>query len=344
MWGKPQSSSKYARAHARANTRFGPARSGDSGLRTHRPAEERARPLAIAGARRPAPHRRKEILRGGARGTWRFYTFWGLRLPRPPLPLRGLFFSSSLASSAFPGKVDRAAGEGGRAPPQLRLPPARDRSGGPTPRRPGPGSPPRGRPGTAQRFARRYRGSGAPGAGNADSAAPPAVWKSRRLSLTRKRMTVDRKWRRKEPRGAGRGGAARGGLLRCGTRRSPPGLQDSPQVEPGCPEFLGRLPSGKSSMKSWTLRSGRAKESSEKVRASEPLGVHGGPDISFPRPVLTFFVLQRRSNASMFYFWEFASWTRVLENWLTKTVSGNGFNGLPPRYCNHVTSKWKYCL
>lgn len=131
MWGKPQSSSKYARAHARANTRFGPARSGDSGLRTHRPAEERARPLATAGARRPVPHRRKEILRGGARGTWRFYTFWGPRLPRPPLPLRGLFFSSSLASSAFPGKVDRAAGEGGRAPPQLRLPPARDRSGGP---------------------------------------------------------------------------------------------------------------------------------------------------------------------------------------------------------------------
>lgn len=74
-----------------------------------------------------------------------------------------------------------------------RLPGTAAEARGATPRRPGPGSPPRGRPGTAQRLARRYRGSGAPGAGNADSAAPPAVWKSRRLSLTRKRMTVDRK-------------------------------------------------------------------------------------------------------------------------------------------------------
>lgn len=39
-WGESQSLSKYARAHAQANTRFGPARSGDSGRLTDRLARE----------------------------------------------------------------------------------------------------------------------------------------------------------------------------------------------------------------------------------------------------------------------------------------------------------------
>ena len=87
-------------------------------------------PEACPAASSFGPEAKRKDWRAGGGGTWRFYTFWGLRLPPLPLPPQ-IFSSSSPASSALPCGAGRRAGEGGRCTlrtPQGWLPLPRDSS------------------------------------------------------------------------------------------------------------------------------------------------------------------------------------------------------------------------
>lgn len=113
--GKRLSRVPQRRLSTQPNTRWSPAQThevrrlpprfirGGSPLPGPRPA--RPPPLSVL--------KQKEDWRAGGSGTWRFYTFWGLRLPPLPLPPQ-IFSSSSPASSALPCGAGRRAGEGGR--------------------------------------------------------------------------------------------------------------------------------------------------------------------------------------------------------------------------------------